>query len=114
MYLNLFLVGFSGELFGRNKKVGSHTGKGRLASALVFDGDAAFAFGSLEVTDKESAAALTSDIGDNAAGCSRRKAGCTLLGKDSGIDGTGHKSNAHEGDEEQLVEKHLEVQGFGL
>ncbi|KAG0340574.1 hypothetical protein BG000_011702, partial [Podila horticola] len=89
----------SGEFFG--------TGKGRLDPALV-DDEATFASGILEVTDKEIAASWTIDIGDNAAARSQWKASCTLLGKDSGIDGTGHKSNAHEGDEEQLVGKHLE------
>lgn len=86
--------------------MGSHTGKDSLAAALV-DGDAALAFGSDAVTDKEIAAFWTGDIGDNEAARSQRKAGCTLLGKGNGIDGTGDKSNAHESDEEQLVEDHL-------
>ncbi|KAF9126514.1 hypothetical protein BGX30_015217 [Mortierella sp. GBA39] len=92
------------------------TVKTKLFEMLRDEGDveAAFASGILEVTDKESAAAWTVDIGDNAAARSQRKAGCTLLVKDfSGIDGTGQKSNAHEGDEEQLVGDHFEVQKFG-
>ncbi|KAI9233912.1 MAG: hypothetical protein BYD32DRAFT_490079 [Podila humilis] len=81
----------------------------------LLDDDAAFASGILEVTDKEIAAAWTIEIGDNAAARSQRKAGCTLLVKGfSGIDGAGDKSNTHEGDEEQLAGKHLEVQEFGL
>lgn len=112
--LILLLIEFSCEFFCRNIKVGSHTGTGRLAAALV-DLDTAFASGILEVADKEGAAPWTIDIGDNAAARSQRKAVFTLLRKDfSGIDGIGHESNTHEGDEEQLVGKHLEAQGLGL
>lgn len=87
--------------------MGSYTRKSRIPAALV-DGDAALASGSLEVTDEEIAAPWTSDIGDNAAARSQRKAGSTLLRDDTGIDGTGDKSNDREGDEGQLVEDHLD------
>lgn len=95
------------------------TGKCHRVAALVVDDDTTFASSIVEVTDKESAAAWTVEIGDNTAGRTQWKAGITLLVKDfSGIDGgfdggfdggTGDKSNAHQSDKEQLVGDHFGV-----